>query len=88
MRCGRPGAIVYWLEEPFAPYDDTPSPQYGEFHRDPSDIWWIQSIEQTGDQRFRVELEGAILDLAFERTDGVTTFTVLATSPLPDPADA
>jgi hypothetical protein len=50
------GLIVYWLEEPFTRFNyDTPSPQYGEFHRHSTDLSWIDSLVQTGDQRLRVE---------------------------------
>ena len=53
------GVIVYWLEEPFSPYQyDISRSQYFELHRTKSDIWWIEAIKQLGPNEIDVRLAG------------------------------
>jgi hypothetical protein len=53
------GVIVYWLEEPFSPYQyNVSAPQYFELHRTKSDIWWIEGIEQVEANEIEVRLAG------------------------------
>lgn len=43
------GIIIYKIQEPFTDYNyDTPRPQYAEFHRNPGDIWWVESAYECG----------------------------------------
>lgn len=44
------GLILYYLKEPFEPYEyNCSTRQWVEFHRTPPDEWWIESVRQEGE---------------------------------------
>jgi len=64
------GLIVYWLNEPFTEYHyQTPSSQYFELNRYLPDIWWIESIDQTGANAIKVRLaDESVYQISFDRS--------------------
>lgn len=48
------GIILYWLREPFMPYQyDRTASQWWEAHRSPPDEWWIEAVYQVSDNTVR-----------------------------------
>ncbi len=48
------GLVLYWLREPFPDYQyNTKTPQWSELHRDPPDVWWIETVYQVADDVVR-----------------------------------
>lgn len=69
------GLIVYFIEQPFRPYEyGQYSHQYVEVGRTKPDYWWVESIEQTGPFSICVRCNDGIQhNLQFQRTpDGAT----------------
>ena len=57
------GIILYWLREPFTPYEyNRVTDQWWESHREPPDVWWIESVYQVSESivRFVVDPYSAI----------------------------
>ncbi|WP_109439812.1 hypothetical protein [Acinetobacter haemolyticus] len=61
------GLIIYFIQEPFIPYQyDQESSQYFELHRNPPSIWWITSLQQITTSKILITLESTeiwILDV-------------------------
>ncbi|MCH7329569.1 hypothetical protein [Acinetobacter modestus] len=61
------GLIIYFIQEPFTPYQyDQESSQYFEIHRSPLSIWWIEDLQQISQSKILITLEDSqtrILDI-------------------------
>lgn len=61
------GLIIYFIQEPFTPYQyDQESSQYFEIHRSPPSIWWIEDLQQISQSKILITLEDSqtrILDI-------------------------
>lgn len=61
------GLIIYFIQEPFSPYQyDQESSQYFEIHRSPPSIWWIEDLQQISPSQILITLENSqthILDI-------------------------
>ena len=68
---GGHGLIIYWLEEPFSPFNaNEPSLQYLVINQaEAKDSWWVDALEQTGPKELEVQLDrGARYRVSFDRT--------------------
>lgn len=61
------GLIIYFIQEPFTPYQyDQKCSQYFEIHRSPPSIWWIEDLQQISSSQILITLENSethILDI-------------------------
>ncbi|MBC9229486.1 hypothetical protein HI850_009120 [bacterium SPL81] len=61
------GLIIYFIQEPFTPYQyDQKCSQYFEIHRSPPAIWWIEDLQQISPSQILITLENSethILDI-------------------------
>ena len=61
------GLIIYFIQEPFTPYQyDQECSQYFEIHRSPPSIWWIEDLQQISQSKILITLEDSqtrILDI-------------------------
>ena len=61
------GLIIYFIQEPFTPYQyDQECSQYFEIHRSPPSIWWIEDLQQISLSQILITLENSqtrILDI-------------------------
>lgn len=61
------GLIIYFIQEPFTPYQyDQECSQYFEIHRSPPSIWWIGDLQQISQSKILITLEDSqtrILDI-------------------------
>jgi hypothetical protein len=61
------GLIIYFIQEPFTPYQyDQKCSQYFEIHRSPPSIWWIEDLQQISPSKILITLENSqtrILDI-------------------------
>ena len=52
------GLILYWLKEPFRPYEyDRNTVQWSEIYRSPPDEWWIEAVYQVDDNLVRLVVD-------------------------------
>ncbi len=61
------GLIIYFIQEPFTPYQyDQECSQYFEIYRSPPSIWWIEDLQQISQSKILITLEDSqtrILDI-------------------------